>query len=287
MRRVALPAPTFASAQAVIAFADAASRDPLRDEKLIQAVKAEFPNVINRQLLPPEAPPPVPHLTLASTSSQLALSSTQVDFQVRFYGDYQSDLDQALEYLGRKLSAIRAGLVASDTSPSTIGLIGVFNFSGEEFDGEGPAGYILRTHLRTEVDRNSLQDAVARVGIKVRDTYFVTLTISNYEFRVLERPIMPGMQAIKVHPWEGTVNDQGLELRVDINNNLEARVQREDPVLTEDGIRAALGLLRQVAATTGPVFAESGQVSVDELVEGSQTTAAAETPEDPQTTPAS
>jgi hypothetical protein len=127
------------------------------------------------------------------------------------------------------------------------------------------AEHILRTHLRPIVDEESVQDAVARVAVKVRDTYFVTLTVSNYESRMMEQPMVPGMQVMRMRPWEGRPDDVGLELVLDINNKLEARVSHHRPRVTVEGVRAACRLLRKVTTSTGPTFAETGKISVQDL----------------------
>jgi hypothetical protein len=102
---MALPSPSFQRAHAVFQLG-AFTRDPAKDEAFIEAVKGEFPNVISRQQLPPEALGPAPHLVLASTSSQLAVSALQVDFEVRFYGDYVDDIQRGVDYVENKLTAI-------------------------------------------------------------------------------------------------------------------------------------------------------------------------------------
>jgi hypothetical protein len=260
---------TFHVAHAVLGYRDPMPRDPSLGERLVAAVRDEFPNVLNRSLLPPEVPVQTPHIVLASSSSQLAVSAAQADFEVRFYGEYPEDIEKGLGYVERKLLSTLEGLKSIDVAPATLGLIGTFHLSFRERD-ESAAAHILRTHLRTEVDPNQVQDALARVALKVRDTYFVTLTLGNYESRSFERPLLPGLQHIRIRPWEGRVEDHGLELTLDINNNLEARVKREDPIVSEDGVRAVIQMFREVATSAGPAFAETGQVSTDALTASSQ-----------------
>jgi hypothetical protein len=262
---VPLPAPTFLAAHGVLQLAQPLQRDPGWDETFIAAVRGQFPNTIGHTLLPADAPPITPHITLASTSSQLAVSAVQADFQVRFYGDYLSDIQRGLEYVERKLEAVLAGLDAAGSAVATIGLIATLHFSFKEMEGDEPAAHVLRTHLRIPVEFSEVQDALARVAMKVRDTYFVTLALSNYESRLLERPIMPGMSLMRIRPWEGRVEDTGLELVIDINNGLEARTSEADPVVTAEGVRAVAGLLREVATSSGPAFAETGRLSAEAL----------------------
>jgi hypothetical protein len=267
---VPLPLPTLLAAHGLLSLRDLRPRDGGRDEAFIAAVRPEFPNVLNRVFLSADVPPNTPHLTLASTSSQLVVSSVQADFEVRFYGEYLDDINHGLEYVERKLTAVLAGFEAIDAPISQIGLVATlhFPFAGIE---ERPVDHILRTHLRATVDAADVQDAVARIAVKVRDTYFVNLTLSNYETRQLERPLLPGAQMLRIRPWEGRVEDTGLELVLDVNNNLEARTRQDDPVVTVDAVRAVSSLLREVATNTGPVFAETGEISMEQLTASSLT----------------
>ena len=260
-----LPQPALVNVHAVLGVANPAPMDPARDDRFIEAVRPEFPNVLTRQFAPPGQLVFAPHLVLASSSAQLAVSIAQADFEVRFYGDYSNDLDRAFEYVDRKVSSIRHGFEATDQSPSIIGMVATLHFSCAEVDGRSPAEHVQATLLNTQVPADELQDALARVALKVRNTYFVTLTVGNFETRVLQRPVIPGV-AMRVRPWEGDVEDQGIELAIDINNNLEARVQRQDPIVTEEGIRAVTRTLREIATTTGPAFVERGELPVAALV---------------------
>jgi hypothetical protein len=269
-RAMPLPSPRFVHAHGVLSLPVGRVLDSARTEFFSRAVRGEFPNLLTHQVLPQDAPPNTPHLVLASSSSQLAVSAAQADFQVRFYGDYLDDVARGLEYVDRKMQAIRAGYEAAGLPPALVGLIATFHFSGEDFEGLSAAEHIQQHLLRTEIDtQDAIQDAMAKVALRVRDSYFVNLQVTNYEERRLERPVFPGMGPIRVRPWEGTVEDIGLELTIDINNNLEARTKREDPVVTEDGIRAVTQLLRETGTTTGPEFAESGRVSVSALAASS------------------
>ncbi len=256
-------------AHGVIGLADAVGMDPARDQRLIQALRPEFPNVINHQLPPAGLPVLAPHLVLASSSSQLAISLGQADFEVRFYGDYLNDLDKGLEYVERKLQAVRAGFAAVDLVPSSVGLIATLHFSCAEIDGASPAEHIQTTLLRTNVGSDVLQDALARVGIRIRDTYYATLTVANFESRTIQRPMIPGLPA-RVKPWEGQVNDQGIELAIDINNNLESKVRREDAQVTDAGIGAVMHMTRELATNAGPDFAETGELALDAIIASSR-----------------
>jgi hypothetical protein len=259
-----LPAPQFVRAHAVLGLTNTLPSRGDVDESFIAAVQSEFPSVVSRQ--PPDTPPNVPRLVLASTSSRLVVSPAQADFEVQFYGDFLEDLERSLAYIERKVDSIRRGFEAVDQVPANIGVISTFQLSFEGLDVD-PAEHVLRTHLRTELEPEVLQDAIARIAVKVRDKYFVTLGVSNFESRIFQRPIMPGMQPLVIRPWEGTVEDFGVELVVDINNGLEGRVEQADAQVTADGVSAVLRLLGRVATTAGPQYVETASVRVEDLVE--------------------
>lgn len=265
---MALPPPRFLLVHVVLQAPFPIQRNPAMDERFIAAARREFPNILGRQALPPEAPSQVPHLTMGGSSSQLALSAAQVDFEVRFYGDYVTDLDRGLAYVEQKIRAVLSAYQAIDVVPSMIGLVATLRFVTDS-DIE-PVNHMLTNHLRPEVDGETVQDAQTKIVLKVRDTYFVGLTLGNYESRKFERPIMPGMTEIRIRPWEGEVEDSGLELTLDINNNLEARTKRADPEVTEEGIASVVSLLREIATTTGPEFAETGNLSLGQIEAGSR-----------------
>ncbi len=266
---MALAQPQMLGVHAVLQAPNPLPRDPAKDDLFITAVRHEFPNIVSRQILPAEVPSQLPHLTLAGTSSQLALSAVQADFEVRFYGDYLRDVCRGLEYVETKIGTILAGYRAIGVSPSMIGLIGTLHFSLGESNEEA-VRHIVDTHLRLAVDPAETQDAQVKLALKVRETYFVNLTLSNYESRKWERPIMPGVREIRIRPWEGEVEDVGLELLLDVNNTLEARVARANPEVTEEGVRSAVALVREVATVAGPEFADSGVISREALEAGSR-----------------
>jgi hypothetical protein len=129
--------------------------------------------------------------------------------------------------------------------------------------------HVLATHLKLDVDAADVQDALARVAVRVRDTYYVTMTVSNYESRLIDRPFLPNMQAVTVRRWEGQVNDLGVQLDLDINNALEGLTLERDPVVTEDGVHAVVRMFKEVATSAAPVFVETGRVDVENLVASS------------------
>jgi hypothetical protein len=78
---------------------------------------------------------------------------------------------------------------------------------------------------------------------------------------------MAGMAGVIIRPWEGTVNETGIELTVDINNILEARESTDPVVVTANGVEATTRLLREVITRVGPAFVESAELPVSEITE--------------------
>lgn len=263
-----LPPPTVIAAQSAISLPRALPFSPAIDEQLIAALAAEFPNVLFRQTPLVGTPAEGPRLVVGSTSSQLVVSQDQADFQVRFYGDFPSDVNQCLAYTRNKLEAVRTAFASLEIEPAEMGLIvqTQFSFAGAE---ERPTDHILATHLSIDVDPAIVSDTVARVAVEVGDKYFVTLRVADYETRRLERNVMPQaiQQPIVVRSWEGEVQDSGVSLTVDINNRLESRNLQRSPVITEQGIAAVISLARHSLIDTGPTFVATGKLDVGSLVD--------------------
>lgn len=260
-----LPSPEFVRVHGLLQFPTLLPPDPGRDERLIAALAKAFPYVVARQYLPAGSPANTPHLVLTSSSSQLAISAVQADFEVRFYGPYTGDVERCLGYVADKLSTLRQALAELGVDAVTLGIVATVNLPFAAEETETPSGYILRQHLAVGVDPLRVQDASLRIAVRVRDVYFVTLSLSNYESRVIERPMLPGPQAVRVRSGEGRLLSEGLELTVDVNNNLEVRMTEQDPIVSEQGLKASLRLVGEVVRGEGLRFAETGQVSVEAL----------------------
>ncbi|MDP9226593.1 MAG: hypothetical protein M3P18_22685 [Actinomycetota bacterium] len=258
-----LPEPTLEAAKAVFNLAEPTDRRPDQDEVFISAVKAEFPNVAARQYLTPETSLAVPHLVVQSTASRVAVSGIGSEFDTQFYGDYKTDTDRCFDYIGRKLRSLLAGWEALGVVPSFLGLVVVAHFSFGDED-EAPTRYLLDRHVRTNADPEQVQDTSVRIGLRYDDRNFITLTLSNYELKAFERAVFPGRQVIQIRPWEGTVEDAGVELSVDINNRLEAIVNERDPEVREPEIQSILELSKRVIGRSR-AFVDTGDLDVAAL----------------------
>jgi len=258
--RMALADPKLVNAQAVITFANPVMRDATRDEMLVGALHAEFGNTVSRPMAALSgAQPSSSPLVLASSSSQVSISPAQADFAVGFYGELQTDLDAALAFLERKLSTIRVALDGAQIDVLVVGVILTLQYSlGTQTPGE-PVERLFQ-HLQSGVPPEDVSDAQIRVGLKVADTYYVTLTLGNYEARTIQRAAIPGV-VVSIRPWEGDVSDTGLQLSIDVNNRLEARQAAADEVVSAERLEGIFRVLGSVARTTGPEFIETGAIS--------------------------
>jgi hypothetical protein len=253
--------PKIASATAVLSTARVLASGPGVDEELLRGLQSEFQNVVLRQ-------PPVfggaadgPRLIVTSTSSQLVVTSTQAELEVRFYGEYLSNPELCISYLLKKIEAVRKALTGAGIVPAMMGVVVQAQFTCKDTD-VSPTEHILNTHLKLAADPKTVEDAVARVAVKVNDKYFVSLRVANYESRTIQRPMLPGNmgQPIIMKPWDGVVDDYGIGLTVDINNILEGKVLGSDPEVTDQGVRALLDLVKHALTTVGPGFVDTGSV---------------------------
>jgi hypothetical protein len=260
-----LAPPKVVSAQGVIGLALAIPSSADIDEQLVRALQPDFPNVIVRQPPLASAPSEGPRLVLSSTSSQLVISPAQADFQVRFYGDFTSDAARSLAYAQKKMEGIRRAFAEAGLQPANLGFVVQMQFSFEGIETR-PVDHILATHLRVAVDPAIVRDTVARVAVNVRDKYFVMFRVADYETRMIQRPVMPGDRQIVIRPWEGSLEDEGVSLTIDINNTLEAMTHQGDVTISEQGVVAVMDLMRQSMSEAGPRFAETGELKVESLV---------------------
>lgn len=257
--------PTYKVAHGVLGVDQPLNRQPGLDEALIAALREEFPMVGPRQILPTEAPPNLPHLILQSTSSQVAISISQIDFEVRFYGDYATSLDLCDEYVRRKMTALLRGWQAIGAQPVLAGLVLTLGFSLMDEPDIEPATFMLEHHLRAEVPGPSVQDVKTHLGLRVADHLFVSLDMSTFEARQLMRPVLPGQQALVVRPWEGTIADAGIDVAIDVNNRLRAVTQeRWDPV-DEAELGRVLDMARFLTENSALPFVRDGELNVDAI----------------------
>jgi hypothetical protein len=253
--------PTFQRGKVVLGLPKPGYRRPDLDDQFIRSVQNDFPVVASRQLLASEAPLQVPYLLLQSTASRLAVSAVGAEMEVAFYGEFANNYQLCREYLKRKsMAVIRGWAATTEVVPSLFGVLLTANFSFTTL-GTSPVKHLLEHHLRPGiVNPSDVQDALAKIAVRVDDRYFVNAALSNFEIRQVERPLYPG-QLVQVKAWEGDVVDFGISAEIDVNNRLTAFKQKTDPSVTAQEVDALLGLLDQVIESL-PSFVETGQFAL-------------------------
>jgi hypothetical protein len=242
-------------------------RDAAAVETFVDEVGGAFPTVLSRQVVPSDAPPTAPHLVLQSTSSQLAVTGLQADFQVRFYGGFETDFERCRMYIRDKMSAILRGWQAIGAQPSFAGLILTLQFPFNDASATSAVEHVLAHHVRPDVPAEVVNDAKVQLTLRLADHYFVSLTVANYEAKQISRPLLPGATGFVVAPWEGEMAERGVELAVDVNNRYKAVRERRHPVVDDDELMRTLDVAEGTASGIGKQFAETGAVDVSALVE--------------------
>lgn len=258
-----LPEPQVVAARGVLAFGEP-QQSPERDEDFIRAVQGEFPTLLARQLLPPGAPPNLARVDLASSSSRLTLSAIQAEFAVEFYGQHRERPPVALTYIKQKMEAVLGGLLSAGAKPAIVGLIATIHYSLGDHEPTAVVGEIIDRHLNGRQDVATTQDVSVRVAVRVADTHYASFGVGNYEVRGLNRPMMPGVPLV-VNSWDTSVQDQGIELTVDINNRLTSATRGEVSAVGVDEMAATYGLFERATLGAGPGYVESGIVDLDLL----------------------
>lgn len=241
-------------------------RDQARDEQFIAAIRREFPHVQNRQMLPAEAPLQAPHLILASQSAKLSLSALSAEIEIQFYGELVTAVDNALEYAERKLNAVYDALSAVGVPTEIFGAVARIHYPRPDGDALTAPHRVLQTLTNVEIESNDLEDAGVKVALKVADTYFVHLSIENYETRKIEQAIRPGIN-MPIQQWRGTTDETGIELAVDVNNKWKRRRTQEETDVSAEGLAATMALIHHLALEAGPHLVETGEISVPDLTD--------------------
>jgi hypothetical protein len=261
---MALSDPKFVVARGVMELPGVSARTPAQDDVLIEALKGAFPDVAARQMLPAGLPTAIPYLALQSTASRLAISAVGSELETRFYGEFETDAARCLDYFTAKLIATLRGWAALDLEPSFLGVLVTINFPFDEA-APGPAEFIAAHHLRQEIEASSLQDAQARIAIRLEDTHFLSLQLSNYELRSYERPVFAGQRLLQVRPWEGEVDERGVELTIDINDKLALMTRDGNYTITEDELTRTMSLMRRAVELVPEQFVDRAAFNVSAL----------------------
>jgi hypothetical protein len=230
-------------------------RTPEVNRQLAAALHTEFPTTGDIEL-PDEAPDELPHLVLQGRSAQVAFSSIQADFEVRFFGELESSPTMCLDYVERKMLAIFHAWSAVGARPTWLGLVLTLHASTPDED-EPPGRLLLEKHLQPELADDSLHDVNLQLGLRVADHFFVTLGIGQYESRQITRQVAGGTTGV-IRPWEGEVTDAGIAVTVDVNNRLRAQLQRQFTRADEDEIRALNALAWGLAEHVVPRLLDDG-----------------------------
>jgi hypothetical protein len=194
------------------------------------------------------------------------MSFSGAEFDVRFFGDYRSDIHRCREYLERKLLALVEGWRSIETIPSFLGIVLTTSYPLTEGERTDAVRQLLETHIRTQLDPAQVQEALVRISLRIEDRYFLSLQLTNYESRLLERPMFPGQQYVAIYPWEGTVESVGLQLVIDANNRLTGFMPNTAPRVTPQEVGGLLDLLERAVQVSAERFITTGDVSIGDLV---------------------
>ena len=260
-----LPAPQLLSLQAVFRFATIGRGDPALDDALYEAVRAHFPfRLLQRPASDPG--PQSPHLVFSSQTAQMAVGLIQSDVVMQLG---QAGPAALTELAGGLLESVRLGLIAGGLAPTTMGLITTMQTSTHNLENFSPQEHIFGSHMRiADVDPDRVQDVSVALNLKIADRYFVGVNLSAYESRQIVQPVLPGVAALPMlmNPWDGVLTDTGVQLRVDVNNQLEQRLNPGNPALvSQDVLSDVLQLSQTVADDLAQSFISDGTLPIAAL----------------------
>ncbi len=215
------------------------------------------------QELPPEAPEEVPFLILPGRSSQIFFSQVQADIQLEFHDHYETKGELCKTLVAERMERLLRAWAAVGAEPVWQGLIITLRAPTEE-----AADHIFEALLRPEDGRDSVHEAKVQLVLRLRDRYFVNLSVSQYEHRTITREVTgAGGQLGPIRPWEGEVTGRGLELTVDINNRYRALVEKRHTIVDAEQIVAMNDLAWQIVEQIARPYAIEGVLNVAAIEE--------------------
>jgi hypothetical protein len=215
------------------------------------------------QTLPLEAPNDVPFLVLPGRSSQIVFSQLQADIELEFHDHYETRGELCKAIVAERMERLLRAWGAVGAEPVWQGLVITLRASTDS-----AASHIFTTHLRPKEYYDGLRDAKIQLGLRLRDRYFVNLTVGQYEHRTITREVTgPGGPLGPIRPWEGEVTGEGLEVTVDINNRYGALIEKRHTVVDLEQIQAMNDLAWQIVEQVAKPYATDGVLNVRAIEE--------------------
>ena len=164
---------------------------------------------------------------LQSKASHVLFSRIQADFEARFFGSHSTNPDACRAFVAEKMSALLKAWNANGAQPVLAGMIVTLRFVYDDDANIRPVQHMLEEHFSTGMASNAMNDAKLQLGLRVQDHFYLTIGIGTYESQEINRPVLPGLTTAVIRPWEAEVVEEGIEVTVDVNNRLRAKVERK------------------------------------------------------------
>jgi hypothetical protein len=221
-----------------------------RTDKLVDdltgALKGEFEGRLEPQV-PPGAPAEIPYIMFQKDASNIAFSSIQLDYEVRFRGGHRNSFTDCHDYMAKKSARLLETWMRVGARPVWEGLAVTLKASTFNApDDLAPLHHISETLLRPELEDDLLHDASVNFGFRIQDRYFATFVVAEYEAKQVERNIAPGAPMTPIRPWDAELSDRGLQLSVEVNNRYGALLEKRHMRVNESDLRAMNDLTWQL-----------------------------------------
>lgn len=164
-------------------------------------------------------------LVTQSGSSQAQVAADSLVLSTQFFDGYDEHQNSAQrdDYLLRKLDALGAALEHAGIQIFFVGVTEIARSEVGEHGIDSEKAQILRGFLTDRTLLSGADDAfdfTIRVARKLGAHAFFNSQLSWYQMRTQTIALGPSElgRPQTMHPWDGTLDSQGLELRFDFNN---------------------------------------------------------------------
>jgi hypothetical protein len=190
-------------------------------------------------------------------------SQLQADIELQFHDHYETRGELCKTLVAERMERLLRAWGTVGAEPVWQGLVITLRASTD-----AAASHIFETQLQVDEDTDGLHDAKVQLGLRLRDKYFVNLTVGGYEHRTITREVTgAGGPLGPIRPWEGEVTEQGLALTVDINNRYGALVEKRHTVVDAEQIQAMNDLAWQIVEQVAKPYATEGVLNAAAIEE--------------------
>ena len=204
----------------------------------IKRLQTELESAVIQLNVPGGAPPELPRIVIQAKGFVLNICQNRFQFLLSPPDHISGSYAETREYLSEIVRPRLKSLFLCGVDYLWSGLIQTVNFPADleqaptAMDAVTPA---IRQLVRLDWPAETLASFSLKVG-RSNEGFYHTFQVSGYATRLLEIEVSPGQNTIEVGPDQGSLEETGIQVVVDVNNRPSSGTG--DPLGDFDGVGA-------------------------------------------------